>query len=669
MVAGPAWTASLNSAALLDSVQEAFLAVDSTGLVRGINRSAQELLGFTAGEICGRHIDDTLRPEHDGPTAPALARLFASAPQRPVGRDIRVRHKDGRRLTVRATVSVIPATGGPVACVFFTDLSGQADAEERADRNDSFLAALLDSLSVGVTACDDAGHLVVVNRSARTDLGFLPDGPVPQPGVIAAGVILRDGSSARMDWEQTPLARACRGEHVEETDVVIEVPGRSARTFATTARPIVGADQRRVGAVAVAQDVTAVRRLERFRTCQDTIDRILAGSTSITQVAPTVLHTVADTLGWPGAELFLLDEGSGALRSVGHWGSGDEMFGHQPIYGQALTGRVWATGQPILVPDITARRDKCTGYERERIEACLSNGVRTALAVPVRDGGTLLGVLTCYAAAPELHEDQLVVLLSGVASQIGAYVALRRSEQLARQLSQVQEDFVNLVGHELRTPLTSITANARMLAEDAGLLDEEHRQMVTAIDRNAGILQSIVDALLDLARLDAGRSEVQLGSVDLAGIVGEAITVNRHIAADAGVRLEAALPERLMTAGDAVRLRQVVDDVLANAITYSRPGDPVRITLTADATTIHLHVTDLGIGVPTGEHSRVFDRFFRGSNVRHHGIAGHGLGLSLARAIVHLHHGTISLSDNKPTGTVVCVRLPSRDAPGRPILS
>ncbi|WP_436536496.1 ATP-binding protein [Actinoplanes sp. HUAS TT8] len=664
MVAGPAWTASLNSAALLDSVQEAFLAVDATGVVRGVNRSAQELLGFSAEELCDRHLDDTLRPEHDGPTAPALARLFASAPQRPVGREIRVRHRDGHLLAVRATVSVIPSTGGPVACMFLTDLSGQADAEQRAERNDSFLSALLESLSVGVTACDDAGRLVVLNRAARTDLGLLPDGPIPQPAAITAGAVLRDGSLTPLAWDETPLARACRGEHVGETDVVVEVPGRSARTFATTARPIPGTDQSRAGAVSVAQDVTAVRRLERFRSCQDTIDQILAGSTSITEVTPVVLRAVAETLGWPGAELFLLDEGVGALRSVGHWGSAEEIFGHQPIYGQALTGRVWATGQPILVPDITLRRDRSTGYERERMEACLRNGVRTALAVPVRDGGTLLGVLTCYAAAPELHEDQLVVLLSGVAAQIGAYVALRRSEQLARQLSQVQEDFINLVGHELRTPLTSITANARMLAEDAGLLDEEHQQMVTAIDRNAAILQSIVDALLDLAHLEAGHTEIQMGIVDLVAIVADAITVARHTAADAGVRLVAELPARLTMAGEAVRLRQVVDDVVANAITYSRPGEPVRITLTADPTTIHLCVTDLGIGVPAGEHGRVFDRFYRGSNVRHHGIAGHGLGLSLARAIVHLHHGTISLSDNAPSGTVVCVSFPLYDRPG-----
>ena len=100
------------------------------------------------------------------------------------------------------------------------------------------------------------------------------------------------------------------------------------------------------------------------------------------------------------------------------------------------------------------------------------------LAVPVRDGGTLLGVLTCYAGAQERHEDLLTVLLDGVAAQIGVFVALRRAEELARQLARAQNDFIDLVGHEMRTPLTSITANADLLAEDAASLDADGRQMV-----------------------------------------------------------------------------------------------------------------------------------------------------------------------------------------------
>ncbi|GAA2704560.1 PAS domain-containing sensor histidine kinase [Actinoplanes palleronii] len=663
--AGSAWTASLDSAVLLDCVQEAFLAVDADGVVRGVNRVAQELLGFTSDEVCGRHLDDTLQPEHGGPTASALARLFAQAPRLPVRRNVRFRHRDGHYLPVRAAVSVITAESGPLACVFLTDLSGQASAEERADRNDTFLATLLDSLSVGVGACDDTGKLVVLNRAAREIMGLPGIGPLPTPAEIATSVAFADGGAEPIPWELTPLPRACRGETVDET-VHVRVAGRSPQTFATTARPIVGPDGQRIGAMSVAHDVTAIRRLEQFRACQDTVDEILTSSASITEVAPTVLRTVVTTLGWPGAELFLIDERSGALRAAGHWSAEDledsGFFGHVPIRGEAITGRVWDTGQAILLPDIAAYRDRCTDYERERLEVCLTHGVGTVVAVPLRNGSTLLGVLTCYAAEPELHEDQLVVLLSGVAAQLGAYVALHRAEQVARQLSQVQEDFINLVGHELRTPLTSITANSRMLVDDVGLLDEEHRQMVAAIDRNATTLQSIVDALLDLAHLDSGRAGIEGGTVDLAAVAGEAITAARLIAADAGVRLEAVLPDTVPLPGDAVRLRQVVDDLLINAITYSRAGAPVRVELTVDPATAHLCVADLGIGVPAGEHGRVFDRFYRGTNVRHHGIAGHGLGLSLARTIVHLHHGTIELTDNDPSGTVVRLCLPLRPA-------
>jgi signal transduction histidine kinase len=107
----------------------------------------------------------------------------------------------------------------------------------------------------------------------------------------------------------------------------------------------------------------------------------------------------------------------------------------------------------------------------------------------------------------------------------------------------------------------------------------------------------------------------------------------------------------------------VVDDVLSNAVRYSPPGAPIHVRLRAIGTMAELCIADSGIGTPEGEHARVFERFFRGSNVRHQGSSGSGLGLSLARAIVLLHGGTIRLSDNRPSGTVVCIRLPLAGPP------
>ncbi|WP_229069900.1 ATP-binding protein [Actinoplanes sp. DH11] len=529
----------------------------------------------------------------------------------------------------------------------------------------AFLRALLQSMDAGVIACNAAGRVVFLNRAMREVRGLPPEGPVPADFEERTAAVLRHPDNRPMPWEQTPMIRALRGEQVCSEDVHVTLPGHRSRVFDSTARTILGPDGQLLGAVAVAHDVTALRRAERFRACHLAVEQALKKSTTIAEAAPGVLRAVTGTLGWPAAELFLIDDTTGTLEAVGHCDSSgldpDDFFGHTPVRGEGITGRTWQTGRAIWVPDLAASPDLRTAYERERLAICLRSGIRTALAVPVRDGGTLLGVLTCYAGTQEYEPDLLTVLLDGVAAQIGVFVALRRAEELGRQLARAQADFVDLVGHELRTPLTSITANATLLAEDTAGLDPDCRQMARVVARNAAALQHIADTLLDLAGLESGHLKLDVRPLDLAALVTEAVTAARR-GADRPI-LITELPAELSVPGDAGRLRQVVDDLLSNAIRYSPPGAPVHVRLEAGATAAELRIADLGIGTPAEERPRVFDRFFRGSNVRHQGTIGSGLGLSLARAIVLQHGGTIRLDDNRPSGTVVTVRLPLPETP------
>ncbi|MFI1994435.1 sensor histidine kinase [Actinoplanes sp. NPDC020271] len=244
------------------------------------------------------------------------------------------------------------------------------------------------------------------------------------------------------------------------------------------------------------------------------------------------------------------------------------------------------------------------------------------------------------------------MLLDGVAAQIGVHVALRRSEQLTRQLTRAQDDFIDLVGHELRTPLTSIAANASLLADESSDLSADHQHMIEVVSRNTAVVQRIVDTLLDLAGLESGHVSLRVERIDLARIVTDAVTA-------AGRRtIDTDLPGHLPVDGDPARLRQVVDDLLANAIIYSPPDGRIHIRLWVHDQLAELSIADHGIGIPDDEHERALDRFYRGSNVRHQGISGSGLGMRLAHAIIRRHHGTVTLDDNAPTGTVVRVRLP-----------
>ncbi|WP_045748468.1 ATP-binding protein [Actinoplanes rectilineatus] len=529
-----------------------------------------------------------------------------------------------------------------------------------------FLRGMVRNLDAGVMACDAEGRVVYISRVMREMRGMSGQGTATiEPTMLTAP------DNRPLAWEQTPMMRALASGDVITDDVYVRRAGQRMQVFHTIARPIAAADGTIRGAVAVAHDVTALRRVERFRNCHLAVEHILQKAATPAEAAPEALRALTVTLGWPAAELYLIDDATGLLLPVGHWDASgleaDGFFGHVPIRGQGITGRVWESGRAIWEPDISLSTELRTSHERERVEICLSRGVRTALAVPVRDGNSLLGVLTCYAGTQEFEPDLLTVLLDGVAAQFGVFVAQCRAEELSRQLARAQSDFVDLVGHELRTPLTAITANATLLEEEAATLDPDVRQMTQVIARNAGNLQRIANTLLDLAGLDSGHLVLDVQEVDLAALVTSVITA----ACRDGERLTlvSELPRSLIIAADGTRLRQVIDDILSNAVRYSPPGAPVHITLRADGSMADLCIADVGIGTPAAERARVFDRFFRGSNVRHQGTSGSGLGLSLARAIVLLHGGTIRLDENRPSGTIVCVRLPlSGPPPATPII-
>ena len=540
----------------------------------------------------------------------------------------------------------------------------QAEILRRSDelhQANRFLAALLDNLDVGVAAMNAQGEWTVFNRALR-ELYDVPEDWAPQLVVQRLVDMTFEPDGRPMPLERTPPMRALRGEHVRAADVIVRVPDQRERTFLVHAQPITTGDGRRLGAVAALHDVTAVRRAERFRACEQQVMRILAAATTIDDAAPDMLHAVADTLGWPHAELWLVDPLTDTVRNVGQWSAPgvrlDDLVGGGVDKGVGITGTVWATGQPLWVPDLTDIAHLVTEESPARARACARQGIRTVLAVPVRDGEAVLGVLSCYASAPEYDEDLLAVLLGGIAARIGMFVAMRRAADLSGQLSRSRDDFLTLVGHELRTPLTTISSYAAMLTEEPDTSPADVRLMVQAIDRNAGSLRALVDNLLELAGLESGHLSLTVTAVDLSGIVAAAVAAAEPAATANTVRLHTDLPGHLPMQGDAARLRQLVDNLISNAIKYSPDGGDVHIRLRDEAGVAELRISDRGIGIPPADRHRLLDRFFRASNVAHHGIPGTGLGLALVRAIADLHHGTITLDTAHRPGTSVLLRLP-----------
>lgn len=254
--------------------------------------------------------------------------------------------------------------------------------------------------------------------------------------------------------------------------------------------------------------------------------------------------------------------------------------------------------------------------------------------------------------------------------------ALRRLEEADRLRSR----FLATVSHELRTPLTSIIGYSEMLSEGiAGPLAGEQAEFVRTIHDKGEQLLALITGLLDLSKLDSGTMGLREGSLRIENVLDEVMSTLAPIARKKNVGLNLRKePPPLEIRGDAERLRQVFINLVENAVKFTPEGGTVTVTsrvvdgevsgpgavlLAPLHKHVEVRVTDSGIGIPTGERERVFEAFYQvdSSSTRKYG--GAGLGLSIVKRLVDLHHGTIAITPNEPHGTVFVVTLPAKTTP------
>jgi signal transduction histidine kinase len=235
--------------------------------------------------------------------------------------------------------------------------------------------------------------------------------------------------------------------------------------------------------------------------------------------------------------------------------------------------------------------------------------------------------------------------------------ALQRNRAAAQEAEKVKEEFFALVSHELRTPLSSIVGYVELLLEEQ-LTAAERQRFLEIVDRNARRLQRLVGDLLFVARLEAGRLDLQETEVDLSRTARDSIEAAKRQADRTGVKLREEITDGLEIHGDPDRLGQVMDNLLSNALKFTPTGGEVGLRLFALNGAAELEVWDTGIGIPTEEQGRLFERFFRASTATDAAVPGVGLGLSITRAIVESHRGRLSFTSTEGKGTTFRVQIP-----------
>jgi signal transduction histidine kinase len=297
-------------------------------------------------------------------------------------------------------------------------------------------------------------------------------------------------------------------------------------------------------------------------------------------------------------------------------------------------------------------------------ERLLALGLRSELVAPLQLGARTIGMLSVSRERVDAFSEdevELIALLGRLVAtavqNIRAYEAERRRVEELAQLSQLRADFVSLVSHELRSPMAAVIGAARTLQDRWRMLTAEQRESFLALigDETARLAELVGD-VLDTSRIEAGTFSYRFEEVDLGRVVAEAIET--AVLAQQEVPIVAsghgALPA---IRGDRTRLRQVLGNLIENAVKYSPEGGEVRLSAAAANGEVRIAVRDAGPGIPRDHQARIFEKFGR-VDVPGASKPGTGLGLFIARSIAEAHGGSLDVSSGAEPGSTFTLTLP-----------
>ena len=385
--------------------------------------------------------------------------------------------------------------------------------------------------------------------------------------------------------------------------------------------------------------------------------RALGSSLELDEAFGAFIRELRGLVPFERTAIVLVEGDTATTMATAGRGAGDVFppGNSDPIEGSLL--------ERVLEGKVVVRRD-LTERDAPADEQLLALGLRSELVTPLLLGARPIGMLSLSRDRPDAFSEDEVELVSllgrlvaTAVQNIRAYEAERRRvEELAR-LSQLRADFVSLVSHELRSPMAAVIGAARTLQDRWRMLTAPQRESFLALigDETARLAELVGD-VLDTSRIEAGTFSYRFDEVDLGRVVDEAVETavlaQQDVSVVASVR--GALPA---IRGDRTRLRQVLGNLIENAVKYSPEGGEVRVSAAAANGAVRIAVRDAGPGIPHEQQGRIFEKFGR-VDIPGASKPGTGLGLFIARSIAEAHGGSLDVLSGEEPGATFTLTLP-----------
>ena len=408
-----------------------------------------------------------------------------------------------------------------------------------------------------------------------------------------------------------------------------------------------------------------VRKSKEVKTLHDVASALSQAGRHSSSLS-AIVAIVAKALEADLVSFLLLDETSGELvTQPGAYGEEDEERLHRISLKdeRSYSVRVFKTRRPFATGDAQNDPGAIANYAK-------TQSIHSLMTVPLVLEDRVLGVMRVGSRRKDAFGDEPLALVRAVAEEAAILVETamlnRRLSETAEQLAalnRMKDEFVSTVSHEFKTPLTTITGFLSvMLDGETGPVTEQQVKFLQIAKSAAKRLAGLVSDLLDLSRLESG-ARMDLRPLDLSGLVTQSVENHQPLAAEGGKSLVwSPVPSLPSVVADERWLGLVLDNLISNALKFTRPGGRVRLETQDKGEFLMVSVCDDGIGIPPSDREKVFERFYRASNRAEVNAPGTGLGLAIAREVIAKHGGKIWLDSELGKGTTFHFVVPA--APG-----
>ncbi|MFV8226767.1 PAS domain S-box protein [Christiangramia aquimixticola] len=638
--------------AIVESSNDAIISKNLDGIITSWNKGAEKIFGYTEKEVLNKHIS-ILIPENRLQEEQLILGTVKSGKSLDHFETVRVA-KSGTKIPLSLTVSPIKDDFGKIigASKVARDISERLKGEEKQAR----LSAIVESSDDAIISKDLCGIIKSWNIGATRIFGYKEEEVLDKSITILI-------PKNRLQEEEHILSNIHSGKRIEHFETIRVRKDGTKIPVSLTVSPIKDSKGNIIGASKIARNieeqVKSKKKIENFvekLRILNSVGKDISSKLDIETVLQKVTDATTKLSGAKFGAFFYNKEKDTGEKLVLYTLSGApkaavETFG-KPRYTEFFEPTF--TNQEIVrLDDIT----KDSRYGQEPPFQCMPSEnlkVTSYMAVPViSNSGNIIGGLIFGHPDKARFTKEHEIMVRNIASQ--AAVALDNSQLFERviSLSEKKDEFIALASHELKTPLTTIKGYLQILEKK--IEEPSYKRFLTKTIVQADRLNTLIDDLLNMSRIEAGKLEFNYEVFDLREMLQDLEETFNY--SESSHKLITNLGEKpLIINADRQRIEQVLNNLLSNAVKYSPHADKVYLELTHNKNKAIVSVIDEGLGLNPEQQKKVFSRFYRAESTK--GINGLGLGLYLSQQIIAAHQGELAVESEVGKGSKFYFSIP-----------